>query len=265
MKRIEPISTNQFTTVLTTKSSLEKVDYEAYFKPSIEQAINFAIGPFCWFIPDATEMVIVAASDNMNELTPYTKQEWIGKDPAFLASNIHPDDCLYILSAIAKAAQINESSPKDNRNDVRINIYGRMLDAYRNYRLTLIQFPARYHNEEGRVESNLFMMTDVSHLQSIGQGFFPMMTVIDYANNTSQHYKLATDTIQMLPIDLPRITKRELEILRLMAKGMTTPDIVTALNISYHTVENHKRNLRAKTNTKTSAELMNFVCTNNLF
>lgn len=265
MKEIEPISTNQFTTVLTTKSSTDKVDYEVYFRPYIEQAKNFAIGPFCWFIPDATVMVIVAASDNMNLLTPYSQQEWVGKDPSFLAANIHPDDCLYVLSAITKAAQINESLPENSRNDVRINIYGRMLDANRNYRLTLIQFPARYHNEEGRVESNLFMMTDVSHLQSIGQGFLPMMTVIDYANNISQHYKLAADATQMLSIDLPRITKRELEILHLMAKGMTTPKIVTKLNISYHTVENHKRNLRAKTKTKTSVELINFIWSNNLF
>jgi DNA-binding CsgD family transcriptional regulator len=265
MKEIEPISTNQFTTVLTTKSSTDKVDYEAYFKPFIEQAKNFAIGPFCWFIPDATVMVIVAASENMNLLTPYTKEEWVGKDPSFLAANIHPDDCIYVLSAIAKTAQIKENLSEYSSNDVRINIYCRMLDANRNYRLTLIQFPASYHNEEGRVESNLFMMTDVSHLQTTGQVIFPMMTLIDYANNISQHYKLTTDATQMLSIDLPRITKRELEILHLMAKGMTTPDIVNALNISYHTVENHKRNLRAKTKTKTSVELINFIWSNNLF
>jgi DNA-binding CsgD family transcriptional regulator len=49
-----------------------------------------------------------------------------------------------------------------------------------------------------------------------------------------------------------------------MVKGLNTPQIAAALNISYNTVENHKRNIRAKTNTKTSAELIHFVMNNNM-
>ena len=40
--------------------------------------------------------------------------------------------------------------------------------------------------------------------------------------------------------------------------------IAKELNISYSTVENHKRNLRRKTNTKTSVELVHFMMNNNL-
>ena len=71
--------------------------------------------------------------------------------------------------------------------------------------------------------------------------------------------------MKLVNVALPNITKREQDILQLMAKGYNTPQISKELNIAYNTVENHKRNLRAKTNTKTSAELMNFVCNNNLF
>ena len=49
-----------------------------------------------------------------------------------------------------------------------------------------------------------------------------------------------------------------------MAKGLNSPEIAEKLFLSYHTVENHKRNLRQKTNSKTSAELINYVWSNNL-
>lgn len=47
-----------------------------------------------------------------------------------------------------------------------------------------------------------------------------------------------------------------------MTKGLSTSPIAAALNVSYRSVENHKRNLHRKTDTKTSAELVYFVKTN---
>lgn len=43
-----------------------------------------------------------------------------------------------------------------------------------------------------------------------------------------------------------RITKRELEILKLVAKGMSTVEIAGVLNLSYYTVETHRRNVNTK-------------------
>ena len=91
-------------------------------------------------------------------------------------------------------------------------------------------------------------MTDLSHFELINK---PMMTVIDNSNTEHQYFKVSVDTKKIIPLSLPNITKREQEILQLIVKGLNTPQIVELLNVSYHTVENHKRNLRAKTNTKT--------------
>ena len=48
-----------------------------------------------------------------------------------------------------------------------------------------------------------------------------------------------------------------------MFKGLNTPQIADQLFIAYDTVENHRRNLRRKTQTKTAAALMNYVWENN--
>jgi DNA-binding CsgD family transcriptional regulator len=261
MKEIKPITPDEFIDKLQAVNSANTIDYQAYFKTYIEQAINFAIAPYCWYIPDARVMKIVAVSDNIRQLTPFTKQEWIGQGVDFLANNIHPDDCNYVLSATAMAAGIQENLPVESRGSIRINIYGRMLDANRNYRWTLIQYPGSFFNEEGKIESTLSLMTDLSHFNLIET---PMMTVIDNSNTQHQYFKVTIDTKQLTPLLVPHITKREQEVLQLMIKGMNTPAIVKQLNIAYDTVENHKRNLRKKTNTKTSAELVHYMMTNNL-
>lgn len=52
------------------------------------------------------------------------------------------------------------------------------------------------------------------------------------------------------------ITPQEWKVIELMAKGMSTKEIGEALNISYHTVETHRKNLRVKFKAKNSSELM---------
>ena len=51
-----------------------------------------------------------------------------------------------------------------------------------------------------------------------------------------------------------KLTGRELEVLRLVALGRTTPQIARELDISYHTVLNHIRNFRRKLDSATKLE-----------
>jgi len=52
------------------------------------------------------------------------------------------------------------------------------------------------------------------------------------------------------------LTKREIDIISLLSKGMTNREMASELNISIHTVETHRKNLMKKLNLKTSAQLV---------
>ena len=52
----------------------------------------------------------------------------------------------------------------------------------------------------------------------------------------------------------PALSRRELEVLRLVALGWDTPRIAAELSISRHTVRNHIRNLRHKLNATTKLD-----------
>jgi DNA-binding NarL/FixJ family response regulator len=52
------------------------------------------------------------------------------------------------------------------------------------------------------------------------------------------------------------LTQREEEILDLLRKGHTYNEMATMLNLSFHTVNHHLKNLYAKTNVKSKSELI---------
>jgi DNA-binding NarL/FixJ family response regulator len=59
--------------------------------------------------------------------------------------------------------------------------------------------------------------------------------------------------------DLPMITKRESEILKLIADGQTNQEIAAQLFISIFTVDSHRKNLLLKFNAKNTATLVKIV------
>ncbi|WP_158275687.1 response regulator transcription factor [Marinilabilia rubra] len=59
-------------------------------------------------------------------------------------------------------------------------------------------------------------------------------------------------------------TKREIEILELIARGMSNHEIADQLNISVYTVDGHRRNLISKAGVKNSANLIFFAIQNGI-
>jgi DNA-binding NarL/FixJ family response regulator len=55
--------------------------------------------------------------------------------------------------------------------------------------------------------------------------------------------------------ELPLLTRRETEVLKLIADGLTNPDIAEKLLISVQTVDSHRKNLLKKFKAKNRAEL----------
>jgi len=64
--------------------------------------------------------------------------------------------------------------------------------------------------------------------------------------------------------NLPMITKRESEILKLIADGLTNQEIADQLFISTFTVDSHRKNLLLKFNAKNTATLIKIVVSNGI-
>lgn len=60
----------------------------------------------------------------------------------------------------------------------------------------------------------------------------------------------------------PQLTKREKEVLRLIAKGLSTIEIAEQLFVSTHTVDTHRKNLLGKLGLKNTAGLVRYAFEN---
>lgn len=65
-------------------------------------------------------------------------------------------------------------------------------------------------------------------------------------------------------IDENTLTDREIDVLKLVVKEHSTPEIAKILNISHYTVETYKKSLRKKTNVKNAVGLAMYAVKNNI-
>jgi DNA-binding CsgD family transcriptional regulator len=57
----------------------------------------------------------------------------------------------------------------------------------------------------------------------------------------------------------PRLTRREEEVLAFVAQGQTSKQIADTLQVSVHTVNNHRKRVCRKLNIHSTAELVSFA------
>jgi len=69
---------------------------------------------------------------------------------------------------------------------------------------------------------------------------------------------LSQDTLKV-EIKGNTFTKRETEVIKLIVDEMTNPKIAEKLHISIRTVETHRKNILAKTDSKTVVGLFKFL------
>lgn len=86
-----------------------------------------------------------------------------------------------------------------------------------------------------------------------------ILTIFKYSNELG-YQKIFTKVYSTK--ETSKLTSRELEIIKLFQEGLSSKMIAERLNISIHTVKNHKRNCMDKTQTHNISELIH-VCIQN--
>jgi DNA-binding NarL/FixJ family response regulator len=91
-------------------------------------------------------------------------------------------------------------------------------------------------------------------------GFYYNSFMLNYI----RQHKLKSNQMDKSIFDDDLLTKREIEILRLLSKQMSAIEIAKKLQLSTRTVEGHRSNLLIKTESKNSVGLVVFAFQNNI-
>ena len=190
-------------------------------------------------------------SPNFNTFFGYNIEKL--KDPSiehnYLEKYIHPDDFMIFSTIQKRLLGFYYSQPIECRKDYKHIFEFRILNAKKEYVRVISQHQVLEIDEIG----NPFLVLGVVDLSP------------DQKDMDEIKFRLVNNkTGEMTPFPLTeetniKLTKREVEILKLVNKGMFSKEISDSLSISVHTVNNHRQNILQKMNTDNVVEAINYA------
>lgn len=190
-------------------------------------------------------------SPNFNTFFGYDIEKL--KDPSiehnYLEKNIHPDDFMVFVTIQKRLVSFWYSLPVENRKDYKHIFEFRILNSNNEY----VRVISQHQVLEVDALGNPYLVLGVVDLSP------------DQRNMDEIKFRLVNiKTGEIIPFPLTeeaniKLTKREIEILKLVNKGMFSKEISDNLSISVHTVNNHRQNILQKMNTDNVVEAINYA------
>lgn len=149
--------------------------------------------------------------------------------------------------------------PPEERLSYKVVYFFRIQDTSGKYHNMLHQVTGLTMSEEGQLEQILGVHTDISHLKMATHNRVSFIHLGDgpsYYNLNPESGKF--DPRSSSPDDdfTDLFTGRELEVIRLLAEGLTAQDIAKRLLLSEHTVRTHRKKVLQKVNCSNTTELV---------
>lgn len=143
--------------------------------------------------------------------------------------------------------------------DYKVVYFLDMEDKSGNQVTILHQVTTLKLSQSGKVEHTMCVHTDVSHLK-LGMrnnvSFIHLKGGKSYVNMDPSYENFEKALAAKKATTKIRLTKRELDIVGLVAKGFTTDEISKKVNITKNTVNTLKRNMMKKNNVKNITQLV---------
>ncbi|MFP4065569.1 MAG: LuxR C-terminal-related transcriptional regulator [Bacteroidales bacterium] len=191
-------------------------------------------------VMDINQMTIRWANDNFPKYLGYDMVFGRPLDENRVLSLYHPEDRGYIINL---------------REELSRNPQGTYTSFY------------RFRHAEGHFLW-LFSSNKVFRIDPEEDVFEVLSVSVDFTGPLSYQKNIkrfAQDKLQAVNCrDIQKITPREQQVLQLFANGYNTREVAERLQISFHTVNNHRKNMLKKLQMKNLSSLVNFAVENGL-
>lgn len=187
---------------------------------------------------DLNRFSMVWANDYFYKIVGIKKNQRLSAEKVI--DRYHPDDREYILQ-LKKFLEVNKK--------------GTFTGIY------------RFRNARGKY---LWFHTSASIFRRVpDEDIFEVIAVsMVFSDQLNYHKNLKTFSQEQLQDinhkHISKITKREQQVVKYFAKGFKTREIAELLGLSFHTINNHRKNILNKLELKNLAALVNFAVENGL-
>lgn len=229
----------------------QDVDYDLWTKRREALRQMAKMSHSCLFTVDVYKEQYDFASDSFADIFGYNQSHirTIERQGDLLEERIHPDDRDRMLELQIRHSRFIYSLPVERRNDFRNAYQFRMLNASGKYINVISRTQVTQQDRNGKAWIIMGIM-DISPDQT------PLETV-KYSVLDLKSGELIS--IPVTDNDDPVLTKREIEILKLIRQGLLSKEIADRLNISIYTVNNHRKNILTKLKANNILEAINLL------
>lgn len=218
---------------------------------SIEHFIAevFSMGEFYYYIINVTDSTISNVHPNL------LKMHGLKKQPSFLKDIIdlvHPNDIEFVLNAEKMSIDKMIEIGWEHMQNLKVSYCFRMKTHKGNYEMFHHQAIHISKNQDGKLWHALNVHTNIQHITQ--QNSYSALIIGIGGREDIHHMQYVKNQQESLPIK--HLTHRELQVLSLLAYGNSAKKISEILELSYHTVTTHRRNMLQKSGCKNISELI---------
>ena len=219
-----------------------------------QMASAFAAGEYYYYILNFESMEMEYVHDSIKVVLGIGSSEF---NIAKLFELFHPDDLVRMQEKEDAACEfLFNRIAKEDIPFYKVVYMLRLRDENGDYKKILHQTKALTVSENGRVQQTLGVHTDVTYLNTpidnkisfIGLEGRPSYFALDPSNMVFEKQK--TERL---------FTKRETDVIALVAEGKTFVEIAEDLVLSEHTIKTHKKNILRKAEVKNAPQLIAYA------
>lgn len=201
-------------------------------------------------IYDILQRKYVFVRNRFRELIDYDEKAAAEEGYAFFFRLMHPDDVLFVLDTSIRSIEHMTGVPHAERKDYKTVFEFRLRNREGKY----IRFIQQLVNLELDLAGNMWLILILMDVNPNQQGGKQMLrSTMNMRTGKVIPFTEEKDERQS------QLTKRELEILGLLAKGMASKEIAEQLFLSVNTVNNHRQNIIEKMDVSNTSEALSYA------
>ncbi|WNM18070.1 LuxR C-terminal-related transcriptional regulator [Flavobacterium capsici] len=207
----------------------------------------FHVGNFYYFFFDLTNLQFKYLSPEIKNVLGYEAEDM---NLDFFMSIIHPDDQATFLNYENANLKFFRNLPADKILKYKISSDYRVINSQGEPIRILQQIVPVQYDDNKNILLTLAVHTDISHLKKNNK------SILSYIGLEGEPSYIDVDVEEVFKTSKEIFTKREKEIVGYLINGLQSEAIAQKLFISKLTVDTHRKNILAKTNTKSTIELV---------
>lgn len=211
----------------------------------------FQVGDYFYLVVNVKKSVFELVSPETEKVLGYPLE---GITLDFFVSLIHPEDLPFFLNFEAAVGKFFSAIAIERVFKYKVQYDLRIKRANGQYIKMLHQYVVMKADADDVV--SFAIHTDITNLKKEHK---PTLSFVGMDGEPSYHN---VDAENIFKPTKHVFTKREREVIKALASGMSSSKIGEALNISRHTVDAHRKNMLKKTEAKSTNEVIQIAFSN---